>query len=280
MATGQSHARSVKQAAANPGLKLLQRLGYVVRGALYCAMGVLSLRLALSQPDGQAVDLTGSLVFLIGNPFGQLVLLVIIVGLAAYSVWGLIRAVFDPLNRGSDPSGYMERLGFVSSAVSYALLAAFALKILIGAGAGPSDSTKTTLSSVLNHPAGGGATLLIGVVAIGIGIGQLVESYRAVFKRDLKGAEMSEGVRKLVVALGRFGMLARGIIFLVVGWFIVRAGLHHDAAEVQGFGGAFMFLLAQPFGHVVLGVVALGIVALGLHSLACARWMRLMGSTG
>jgi hypothetical protein len=29
---------------------------------------------------------------------------------------------------------------------------------------------------------------------------------------------------------------------------------------------------------VLLGIVALGFVALGLHSLACARWIRLMGS--
>src|SRR5438445_11908890 len=93
-------------------------------------MGVLALRIAMSKPDGQAVDLTGSVVFLIGNPFGKLVLLVIIVGLAAYSLWGLIRAVFDPLHRGSDPSGYLERLGFVSSALSYALIVAFGVKML------------------------------------------------------------------------------------------------------------------------------------------------------
>jgi hypothetical protein len=29
----------------------------------------------------------------------------------------------------------------------------------------------------------------------------------------------------------------------------------------------------------MLGLVALGFIALGLHSFACARWVRLMGST-
>jgi hypothetical protein len=52
---------------------------------------------------------------------------------------------------------------------------------------------------------------------------------------------------------------------------------HDDAGQVQGFGGAFVFLMGQPFGRVVLGIVALGFVALGLHSFACARWIRLMG---
>ncbi|TMF08581.1 MAG: DUF1206 domain-containing protein, partial [Chloroflexi bacterium] len=76
MATFQANRHSVKRAAANPGLELLERLGYIVRGALYFVIGLLALRIALSQPDGHAVDLTGSVVFLIGNPLGKLVLLV------------------------------------------------------------------------------------------------------------------------------------------------------------------------------------------------------------
>jgi len=89
---------------------------------------------------------------------------------------------------------------------------------------------------------------------------------------------MSQTERSVAIACGRFGMFARGIVFLVIGWFILQAGIHHDPAQVQGFGGAFLWLLGQPFGRVLLGVVALGFVALGLHSFACARWIRLMGS--
>jgi len=279
MATIQANTRSVKRAAANPGLELLERLGYLVRGALYGVMGLLALRIALSKPDGQAVDLTGSVVYLTGNPFGKFILLVIVIGLAAYSMWGLIRAIFDPLHRGNDASGRIERLGFVSSALSYALIALFGLKILIGAAGASTDAMQKSISSILEHPAGGSATVLIGVVAIGIGLGQFVEAYRARFKWDLKGAEMTDSQRRTAVALGRYGMFARGVVFSVLGWFIVEAGLHHDPGQLQGFGGAFMFLVAQPFGHLVLGVVALGFIALGLHSMACARWIRLMGSS-
>lgn len=279
MATIQSRTHEVRRAAANPGLKLLQRLGYVVRGVLYAAMGLLALRIALGKPDGKATDLSGSLLYVTGNAFGKWVLLVAIVGLAAYSLWGLIRAVFDPLHRGSNPSGYMERLGFVSSAVSYAAIVLFGLQILVGAKTSGGDPTQRTIASVLTHPAGGMLTLGIGVVAIGIGIGQFVEAYRAMFQRDLKGAEMTESERKVVVALGRFGMFARGVTFTIIGWFLVQAGMQHDPSKAQGFGGAFLFLLSQPYGPLLLGVVALGFVALGLHSFACARWVRLMDSS-
>jgi hypothetical protein len=284
MATVQANANSIKhgakRAAANPGLELLERLGYIVRGVLYVVIGVLALRMALSKPDGQAVGLTGSVLVLVGNQFGRLLLFVIVIGLAAYSIWGLVRAFFDPLRRGSDPSGYLERLGFVSSSASYATIVVFTLKVLAGTGSSTTDATRKTISSILEHPEGGWLTVVIGLIALGIGLGQFVESYRAAFKRDLKGAEMRDTMRNLVVALGRFGMLARGVIFAIVGWFILQAGLHHDPSKVQGFDGAFLYLLTKPFGHVVLGIVALGFVALGLHSLACARWVRLFGSSG
>jgi fumarate reductase subunit D len=280
VATVHRGANAVKRAAANPQLELLERLGYFVRGLLYAVMGLLALGIALGVGGGKATDLSGSLVFLIGNPFGKLVLIVVIVGLSAYSLWGFVRAIYDPLHRGSDASGYAARLGFVSSALSYAAIVIFALQILAGSGAASGDSTQKTIASVLTHPAGGWLTILIGLVAVGIGIGQFVEAYRGTFARDLKGSEMTASERSIAVKLGRFGMFARGVTFLVIGWFLVQAGIHNDASQVQGFGGAFLFLLSQPYGHILVGVIALGFVALGLHSFACARWVRLMGSPG
>src|ERR1700674_975360 len=128
-------------------------------------MGVLALGIALSVGRGQATDLSGSLVFLIANPFGKLVLIVMAIGLASYSLWGFIRAIYDPLHRGSDASGYMARLGFVTSAISYAAIVILALQILAGSGGASGDSTKTTIASVLSHPGGGCLTIVIGLVA-------------------------------------------------------------------------------------------------------------------
>ena len=280
MATVQGGNSAVKRAAANPQLELLERLGYVARGALYVVMGMLALGVGLRVGGGKATDLSGSLVFLTGNPFGKLVLIAFAIGLAAYSLWGLVRAIYDPLHRGSDASGYVARLGFITSAVSYAAIVIFALQILAGSGGASGDGTQKTVASVLTHPAGGWLTILIGLFALGIGVGQFMEAYRPTFARDLKAAEMSASERDVAVGLGRFGMFARGVVFLVIGWFVVQAGIHHDAGQVQGFGGAFLFLLSQPFGHWVVGIIALGFVALGFHSFACARWIRLLGSPG
>jgi uncharacterized protein DUF1206 len=280
MAAIQSGNSAVKQVAANPQLELLERLGYVVRGVLYAVMGFLALRIALATPGGKATDLSGSLVWLIGNPLGKFVLIVTIIGLVAYSIWGFVRAIYDPLHRGRDPKGIMARIGFVTSAVSYLAIALLALHILAGQGAASHDSTQKTVSTLLANPLGGVITVALGLIAAGIGIGQFIEAYRATFARDLKVAEMSQSEREIAIGLGRFGMAARGVTFLVIGWFLIQAGLHNAPSQAQGFGGAFLFLLAQPYGRWLLGIVALGFIALGLHSFACARWVRLLGSTG
>jgi hypothetical protein len=280
MASIQNRTGEVKHAAANPQLELLERLGYVVRGVLYAVMGLLALRIALATSGGKATDLSGSLVWLIGNPLGKLVLIVTIIGLVAYAIWGFVRAIYDPLHRGRDAKGIMARIGFVTSAVSYLIIALFAMTILAGQGSASNDSTQKYVTTLLANPGGGYLTILFGVISIGIGIGQFIEAYRATFKGDLKAAEMTASEKDIAVGLGRFGMAARGVTFLVIGWFLIQAGIHHDPAQAHGFGGAFLFLLAQPYGRWLLGIVALGIIALGLHSFACARWVRLLGSPG
>lgn len=270
---------AVKRVASNTALEALERLGYAARGILYVIMGGLALRIASGSPDGQATDLTGSLVFLIGNTFGKLVLIVMVIGLLAYSLWGFVRAIYDPMHRGRDATGVMARLGFVSSAVSYAAVALFGLGVLLGSAGAAGDSTQKSVTTLLSHPFGGFLTIIVGLVAFGIGIGQFVEAYKATFAKDLKSAQMTETQRKIAIGLGRFGMAARGVSFLVIGWLVIQAGLNSNAAEAKGFGGAFLFLLSEPFGQLIVAVVALGFIALGIHSFACARWVRLMGDS-
>src|SRR5579872_5597734 len=263
-----------KQAASNPWIELLERVGYIVRGVLYSVMGLIAFGLALGLA-GQPVDQSGSLVTIASNPAGGIVL----IGVAAYSLWGFVRAIYDPLHRGDDASGVAERLGFAWSGIAYGAMVFFALGLLAGKHQSAAhDGTQAAIARVLAYPAGHVIAIAIGTIAIGVGLGQFVDAYRAVFKHDLKRHEMSPAERKIVDTLGRCGMVSRGVTFTIVGWFVLQGGLHRDASLVHGFGGAFTTLLTAPFGRVVLAVVALGFVALGIHSFACARWMRLMGS--
>lgn len=266
----------LKDAAANPWLERLGRLGYVVRGALYGVMGFLALRLAVGQPT-KTTDQRGTLYLLSGSSLASVFLVVVIVCLAAYSLWGFIRAIYDPLGRGKDAVGIVSRLGFAWSGLNYAALTVFALTFLAGATRGDgSDTLQKTVGSVLSAPAGAALVVIAGIIGVATGLGQFVDMYKAGFMKDLKRNQMSRAERAIVDSLGRFGMFSRGVIFTLLGVFIFLAGLHKDAAEAQGIGAAFQFIAQQPLGHISLAVVGAGFIALGLHSFANARWVRML----
>jgi hypothetical protein len=75
--------------------------------------------------------------------------------------------------------------------------------------------------------------------------------------------------------LGRFGIFSRGVIFVLVGWFMLLAAFSGDPMKAHGIGGTLAQLASGPAGHLLLPAVGLGLVALGLHSFASARWARL-----
>ena len=272
--------REVRGAAANPWLEGLGRLGYVVRGLLYGVMGILAIRLALGEPT-QTADQRGTLYLLAEKPYATILMLAVAVCLAAYSLWGFIRAVYDPLGRGKDAVGLAARLGFAWSGFNYAALTVFALTFLVGATRGDgSDNVRKAVEAGLLAPAGGLIVIIAGIIGVATGMGQFVDMYRASFKKDLKRNQMTKAERAIVDGLGRYGMFSRGVIFSMLGFFIVAAGVHHDASRARSIGESFQVIAAQPVGHVSLAVVGAGLVSLGLHSFANARWVRMLQPGG
>jgi hypothetical protein len=270
----QAH-RQAKNVVTNPWVERAARLGYVVRGLIYGTMGILALGLAVGLDSG-TTDQRGAVAPLGESGVGKLFLLVVVVSLLAYAGWGLIRAVYDPLHRGNDPAGVMSRVGFAWSGLNYAALAVFAAGLLLGASKSNSgDSVQKVVGWALHLPAGGVIVTVAGIIGILGGLGQFWDAYKAGFRKDLKRNQMTRAQRITVDSLGRFGMVARGVIFGTVGIFVLVAGLHHDAGDAHSFGPAFAAVAREPMGHVLLAVVALGFVALGLHSWANARWVRM-----
>jgi hypothetical protein len=267
--------REGKKVVTNPWAERTARLGYVVRGFIYGTMGVLALGLAVGR-DSDTTDQRGALALLGTNPVAKVFLVVAITSLLAYSGWGFIRAIYDPLHRGDDPAGVATRIGFAWSGLNYGALAVFGAGLLLGASKGHGgDSVQQIVSWALQLPAGGFIVIAAGVIGIIGGLNQFVDAYKAGFRKDLKRNTMTWWQRITVDSFGRFGMVARGVIFTVVGIFILEAGLHHTAADAHSFGPAFAAVAREPLGHVLLAIVALGFVALGLHSWANARWVRM-----
>jgi hypothetical protein len=266
--------RAVKGAAGHPVYQLAARLGFVVRGLLYAYMGYAALLIALTR-TGRNAEQSSSLVAVTHFPLGRYLLMAGIVGLGAYSLWGFIRAIYDPLHRGDDAKGVVTRLGFAWSGLSYLILMLFAVGLLTHGGSNGGDSVQKLAQRLLAAPAGVLLTYAAGLIALGAGVGQFMDSYKATFRKDMRRREMSDAEEAGADAMGRAGMVARGVVFALMGWFLILAAHQHDAHLARGFSGTFASLVASPQGRVLLLFVALGFIALGLHSLAMARWARL-----
>ena len=270
-------AKETKAATRNPWFDRAARLGYVIRAGLYGTVGALALRAALGD-QVTTEDLRGTLILLPGGIVRTVLLVILIVGLFGYGLWGFVRAIFDPLRRGSDPAGVAARIGFAWSGMNYFLLVIFAMAFLVGASSSDgSDNLFKAVNKTLAYPGGWFVLVVAGAIGTLSGLGQLADAVTAGFRKDMRRGEMTEKQRTVVDNLGRFGMVSRGIVFGMLGWFILQAGLAHDAHRSHNMRQVFSTIGSLPLGRAVLAGVAIGLIALAMHSLACARWMRIQG---
>jgi hypothetical protein len=258
-------------------VRLLERLGIAARGVVYILVGILTAQPALGR-GGAVSDQSQALEKIFSQPNGRTLLSVITIGLFAYALYCFIRALFDTDGHGTDAIGAAARVAAAIAGIAYGALAWGAFQLIRGTAAsmkGSNASTQQHTAQVLKLPFGRELVIVVGVIVLVVAATQLYRAYTARFPRHLELGRLSTQARTWIVRLGRFGYAARGVVFAIIGFFLVVAGLHRSAAAAKGASGAVAELLAQPYGHLLAGIVALGFVAFGLYSLAEARYRRL-----
>jgi uncharacterized protein DUF1206 len=275
----QEGKRAVTRPTTSPLIENLTRLGYIVRGLIYAVIGILAFQAAMTR-GGAITDPQGAIATLGRTPFGAVLLYAVFIGLIGYALWGLIRAIFDPLLKGETLKGIAQRISFLISGVSYGLLALATWGLINGAtnaarSGGQVAQGRQIAATILAQPWGPAAVILIGLIVVGNGIYQFSQGLRANFEQQFQPYVLSTTDRTLFVRLGRFGTAARGVVFVLIGIFLVLAAVTHNPSQVQGFDGVLLALLRQPYGPWMLGVVALGLIAFGIYSAMTGFWLRM-----
>jgi hypothetical protein len=80
------------------------------------------------------------------------------------------------------------------------------------------------------------------------------------------------GDSKSLEMVARAGLVAYGLVHLLIGWLAVRIAWSGPAGNSADTSGAMATLAAQPFGKILLWLVALGLVALALWQVSEAIW--------
>jgi hypothetical protein len=257
-------------------LEHVARAGLAARGAVYLLVGGLAVLAAI----GSGGDVGGggsALRSLLEHPFGALPLAAIGLGLVAFSAWRLLDAATDPDRHGTSPKGLGVRAVHALSGVMNAGLAitAFSLAFGIGTGAGGDDDAAQDWTRwLLTQPFGRWLVAAVGVGVIGAGLFHVWKAWRGDM---LKRLSVPPARRRFALLLGRLGYAARGLVFGIIGGFLVTAALQGDSTEAKGLGGALDALREQPFGWALLGVTAAGLAAFGVFGFAQALWRRIHG---
>jgi Domain of Unknown Function (DUF1206) len=259
---------------AHPWIERLARFGYVAYGVVYLLVGVLSVQAALGGAN-HAPGQEGALRSILFAPLGRVLLCIVALGLLAYAAWRLYEGIKDPEDEGTDAKGIVKRFDHVLSGLFHGALAFSAGQLVMGSGGGGSGSPDDWTARLIAQPFGRWLAVVAGAVIVGAGFYQLYKAYEADFRDELETGEMSAREKKWTTRSGRLGYAARGVVFGVIGVFLVQAALQTDPDEARGLGGALETLARQPLGPYILGAVAIGLVAYGVFMFVMARYRRI-----
>lgn len=258
-----------------PWIAWLARLGFVAKAILYGTIGGLAALAAFRRTGTGSTDTRGAMSTLLDAPLGSALVGAMAVGLFGYAVWRLIEGVLDPEHRGSDAKGLALRASFIARGLAHAALGLSALRLLSGrseSGQGGVEQGREATRTAFELP--GGEWIVIGV-AIGIALYGVYQLYRAAgakLSKQLDLGRMSREAGRWVIGVSRFGIAARGLVFVAVGWTVFFAARRHDASEAGGIREALEVI--RDFGRWPFAAVALGLIAYGVYQLLNARYRR------
>ncbi|MBO0747014.1 MAG: DUF1206 domain-containing protein [Acidimicrobiaceae bacterium] len=265
------------------------RLGFAARGLTYLLLAWLAIEIAVGHPHRQASD-SGAFALLAGHTVGIAALVIMAIGFAGYAAWSLtcaLRGLRRPHRSGREagqPSAVDEiephaksgakRTAWLVRAVVYGFLCYLAFGLATGATHGSSGDPAPLAARAMREPAGQLLVAAAGAIVIIAGLSLAWRASRLRFMDDLRTDEMTTQMRRVVSVLGLVGSVARGLVVVLVGVFLLVSGLTHKPGKAKGLDASLVTLAHQPYGAVLLIGVAAGLAVFGVFSWFEARYIR------
>ena len=256
-------------------IKTMARTGFVAKGVVYGIIGILTFKAAFDM-GGQKAGQLQVLEFLQKQTFGNILLILMALGLACYAAWRFVQAIKDPEHIGDDKKGTAKRIAFFCSGLLYLGLGVLAALKGFGSGSGSSGSAQK--SSFLASETG---LWIIGIVGAGIiiaGFFQFVKAYKNDYYKKFGLASLDEEKkRESIKKTAKFGLSARGVILLIIGFFAVKAAVNSNPSNIKTTQEAFAFIQESAYGPWLMALVAAGLVAYAIYMFLMAKYRRFQG---
>ena len=260
---------------AAPWLAKLARLGFAAKALLYITVGALATYAALGLGGTAAPGKHAALFTLLEAPLGRGLMGIIAVGLFGYAAWRIVEALFDPERRGHGIKGLALRIRSAVSGAIHVMIGITTAKLALGHFAIGAEGKEARHWAARALSTSGGQTALW-IVALGLvayGVYQLYCAWRSKLSDKLSLDRLRPQTARLVVAVSRFGIAARGVVFIAMGGIIARVVREHDAKEAGGLQASLQELTG--LGRWPYLFVAAGLIAYGIYELIEAKYRRI-----
>ena len=259
----------------------IRSAGFFTKGIVYVLLGSLTFMAAFDL-GGDISSTRDVIEFLLELPLGKAFVGVIALGLFSYSIWRFYQTVKLPegdLENETVKSGF-KRIRYFYSGVFYGLLAYAFAKPLINSFTGSAQKNiesggagdkKAALWELLSHDWGKALIWALGILIAGQAIQQFFIAYKGKFMKKIDNYPSVKHEYDFIKRAGRLGYIARGMVFGVLAFFILKVILNHNANEYKGTEGALAYFLSFSYGNLLLGAVAFGLTAYGVFHIMVAR---------
>ncbi|QNM86958.1 DUF1206 domain-containing protein [Polaribacter pectinis] len=250
-------------------IKFVRKTGIITKGIVYSLIGVLTFLAAINF-GGKISGKNEVITFLQEQLFGAILLIILSLGLYAYSFWKFYSAFLDGKKEGTDKAGILKRIGYFFSGLIYGF---FSTSIILKVFSLSSNSnTKQSVTQNLMSSNGGVIILyIVAVILAAVGIYQIYKGYTKSFLDDIKISSKIES-KKMLEKVGYFGFIARGISFLIFAFFVFTALNNNQTHAVRGLEGVFNFLQTFTWGNILMGIMSLGFLCYGIYQYFLARY--------
>lgn len=266
----ESANRSAKDIATSKPVKIGARVGILAYGVTHLLIGALAVQVAFGQ-SGEQADQGGAFAAIAKQPFGQVLLWVIVVGFVAVALWRVEQAIWGYSYETDRAKNIRKRVVSGGKAVLFVALAVVAGSTAAGGGGGGGGQGAT--AGVLGWP---GGQFLVGAVGIGILAAGVVKVVEGLQKKFLQEMSMPSDHRAAQVAerTGQVGFVAKGVSIGLIGILVLVAAIRFRPDEATGLDGALKGLASQPYGPYLLIVMGLGLGVYGVFCFFDARYHR------
>ena len=249
--------------------------GYTAKGIVYSLIGIFAIIGVVGGAGSGDSGGPKAMIDWIGtNPFGNVLLVLIGLGLLCYCSWRWYTAVKDKKNEGSDKEGVVKRIAYAVSGSAYGFLSVYAFKLAFGSGGSSGQSKQDIIAKILQNSWGPYVIGLFGVIMAGVAIFQLYRALTDKHMENIEGLELGEEQRETFEKTGEVGLTARFVVYGIISYFLFRAALMEDPSQFKGVGESLAYIEDQTYGQVLLAVMGVGLLAYGIFMFIRARYER------